>query len=724
VRKHYALLQTPDFVEAFILDRTLEPAVETFGLQGFRMIDPTCGSGHFLLGGFERLLAHWQEAEPGTEVRELVKHALGSVYGVDLNPYAVAIARFRLVVAALKACGLNRLADAPDFTLHLTVGDSLYHGRRFARSTGKFSGFEADYEFPHVYGSEVESELREILHQQYHCVVGNPPYITPKDKALNAAYRERYGSCSGVYALSVPFLERFVELAIEGKSGAPAGFTGQITANSFMKREFGSKLIEEYFPNWDLTHVIDTSGAYIPGHGTPTVVLFIRNQHPASDSVRAVLGIRGEPSTPEDPARGQVWTEILESIERPGAEGKFVSVAEVNRAKFGEHPWSLGGGGASELKVLIEERAQSRLGEHVASIGFASFPGTDDAFVAPIGALRRQGIMGSIVKSFVPGDSVRDWVINSSEEALAPYGEDAEALPLASCGDPVNRWIWPLRATLGSTKSFGGVTRAQSGDWLHTWYRWVSERYRTPLSIAFAFVATHNHFVLDRGGKVFKQSAPVIKLPPDATEDDHYALLAVLNSSLACFWMKQVFHNKGDSTDQHGARVSGIDAWVDSYEFASTGLLEAPVYTDPEVGLARMMTDLATRLSDCLSAIEPCAREVAALSRKLVFVQEELDWSVISKVLDLDGVVSSGQSPDGVSAGERAFEIALARSVNRGESSTSWFTRHGVEPVAGIPVEWPVEYRSLVERRIELIESRVQATLVRDRRRFERKRPT
>ena len=38
-----------------------------------------------------------------------------------------------------------------------------------------------------------------------------------------------------------------------------------ITANSFMKREFGKKLIEEYIPRWDLTHVIDTSGAYIPG---------------------------------------------------------------------------------------------------------------------------------------------------------------------------------------------------------------------------------------------------------------------------------------------------------------------------------------------------------------------------------------------------------------------------------------------------------------------------
>ena len=70
-------------------------------------------------------------------------------------------------------------------------------------------------------------------------------------------------------------------------------------------------------------------------------------------------------------------------------------------------------------------------------------------------------------------------------------------------------------------------------------------RYRSPLSIAFAFVATHNHFVLDHGGKVFKQAAPLIKLPADATGTDHLALVGLLNSSPACFWMKQVLHDKG-----------------------------------------------------------------------------------------------------------------------------------------------------------------------------------
>ena len=106
-------------------------------------------------------------------------------------------------------------------------------------------------------------------------VVGNPPYITVKDKKLNELYRELYNACGGTYALSVPFAQRFFELAKRGETdGNGYGMVGQITANSFMKREFGTKLIEEYFAHKvELTEVIDTSGAYIPGHGTPTVIL-------------------------------------------------------------------------------------------------------------------------------------------------------------------------------------------------------------------------------------------------------------------------------------------------------------------------------------------------------------------------------------------------------------------------------------------------------------------
>lgn len=114
VRSRYALLQTPHFVESFILDRTLEPALESFGLEHTTLLDPTCGSGHFLLGGFERLFQRQLQKFPDLNPREAAARALGAVYGTDINPYAVSIAKFRLMLAFLEKGGFEKLATAPE----------------------------------------------------------------------------------------------------------------------------------------------------------------------------------------------------------------------------------------------------------------------------------------------------------------------------------------------------------------------------------------------------------------------------------------------------------------------------------------------------------------------------------------------------------------------------------------------------------------------------------
>ena len=108
-----------------------------------------------------------------------------------------------------------------------------------------------------------------------------------------------------------------------------------------MKREFGTKLIEEFLPTVDLRTVIDTSGAYIPGHGTPTAILIGRNQRPTVDTVRAVLGIRGEPGRPDEPAKGLVWMSITEHLDDAGFENPFVSVTDLPRAALSTPPVEL-----------------------------------------------------------------------------------------------------------------------------------------------------------------------------------------------------------------------------------------------------------------------------------------------------------------------------------------------------------------------------------------------
>ena len=722
-RKRYALLQTPEFVEEFILDRTLTPAIREFGFREVRLIDPTCGSGHFLLGGFHRVLAEWQRNEPGRNPVDMAQKALDAVSGVDLNPFAVAISRFRLFVAALQASGVQRLANAHDFKVSVAIGDSLLHGIRFGltQSQELFNAAEshADTGLAHAYASEDLAKVQRILGRQYHAVVGNPPYIVVKDAALNAAYRRQYASCHMKYSLGAPFTERFFELAVTAAEGRSAGYVGLITANSFMKREFGSKLIEKVLPMLDLTHVVDTSGAYIPGHGTPTVILFGRHRKPVDEGVRTVMGIKGEPSTPKDPAQGLVWSAILEQIDRAGSESDFVSVIDTPRMTFTKHPWSVVGGGASDLKEKIEADRKA-LGTQSSSIGFASFPGADDVFIAPRSALLRKGFPEIFVRELIVGDVVRDFQTEICDAAFSPYSSDLT--PIRYEGD--SSWgheMWLFRSTLEGVVSFGGKTRKENGDQWWTWYRWVPGKYSTPLSIVFSFVATHNHFALDRGGKVFKQSAPVVKLHATDNEDEHLGLLGLLNSSVACFWLKQVSFNKGDSTDSKGARTTG-DSAFDTYEFASTKVAEFPLCVSRPL-------DIATRLdtqSQQLTATQPTAllaagplptrasldaarKQSAELRRLMNAGQEELDWRCYHLYSLLPAGVSTDEvlfhSKVEVAIGERAFEIVLARRVAAGKEQTTWFERHGSTPITEIPAHWPEGYRRVVSRRIELIES-------------------
>ncbi|WOD37284.1 BREX-2 system adenine-specific DNA-methyltransferase PglX [Nodosilinea sp. E11] len=702
-RKKYALLQTPIFVEQFVLDRTLDPAIDEFGLDAVRMIDPACGSGHFLLGSFERLLDRWLRKEPGTNVEELARRALEAVHGVDVNPYAVAIARFRLLLAAMKATNQKELRNARAFPLHVACGDSLLHGEGSQLVLGDWAPMA------HHFASEDIAALNQILRAgHYHAVVANPPYIVPRDSALNGEYRRRYRACHRQYSLAVPFMERIFQLAV------PGSYTGQITANSFMKREFGKKLIEVFFPQVDLTHVIDTSGAYIPGHGTPTVILFGRNRAPVAKTIRTVMGIRGEPSTPEDPTQGLVWTAILDQVDVKDSESEFVSVADSQRDLFHQHPWSIGGGGASELKEWLDQSKTKALSEVIQEVGFGAVTREDDVFLVGQDSALRKEVAPQYIRPLVAGEEIRDWAIPETTGALWPYEKSSLTVKESQT---LSRFLWLWKRQLSSRVAYG-LSQLERGLAWFEYSMFFTKRFQTPLSIAFAFVATHNHFVLDRGGKVFNRSAPVIKLPATATEDDHLALLGLLNSSTACFWMKQVFFPKGgDQVGSEGARIRKT-LWDERYEFAGTGLQDFPVVSQKPLDKAKKLDQLAAQLTqhspasilqgkikDLEQTLETSRKTWEKTLSQMIALQEELDWECYSLYKLVDKPLTYEQAVLPLDLGQRAFEIILARKIAAGKLQIAWFERHRSTPITELPAHWPDDYKQLIERRIHLIET-------------------
>jgi hypothetical protein len=727
-KKTYALLQTPVFVEEFILDQTLTPALAEFGLDGLRLIDPACGSGHFLLGAFERLNQAWLEAAPGLDAKERVRRAMASIHGVDINPFAVAIARFRLTVAGLQAAGERSLVGVPAMGFRLAIGDSLLGVRGGLDQTFDFDEDEAGPAFS--FGSEDLNEYFEILQPgRYHVVVGNPPYITVRDPALGVLYRLMYRTAHREFQLTAPFMELMFRLAIRGEQGRGAGFVGQITGNGFMKQEFGRKVIEDLFGGHhldnpvDLTEILDTAGAYIPGHGTPTVILIGRRRAPVSGSVRTTVGVRGEPKTPGDPASGLYWSELVANHEKPGFEGAHVAVVQLDRVAIASFPWLLVSPDKAAVFRSMEEATSETLATVVETFGYTGQTNADSAFLADRRALLRRGVEINVVREFVTGEDVRNYIVSPGNFCIFPYRNDKLIAPAAGSG--LLSWLWPLRTSTWARATFSRRTYREDG---RQWWEWhqVSHGRIGRWAITYPRVETVQHFAFVRSAPVFNREASFLQLSEKASEEDYLSLLGLLNSSTACFWLKQVCHNKGEGG---GARVEagysamGSEEWRNNFEFTGTKLQQFPLPATLPEGGGRILDALARELfssrpsavvegwldspagtlGDALAAAE---EEWCGLRERMIFAQEELDWEVYQHygLIDAD-LTYSGSVIDAISMGQRAFEVDLARRVAEGAEETAWFERHIARTTTELLESWPDDYKALVNRRLDLMNS-------------------
>ncbi|MFF7647877.1 Eco57I restriction-modification methylase domain-containing protein [Streptomyces canus] len=304
-RKSRALCQTPPWIAELLLELALTPGIEEAGPDQVRMIDPSCGTGHILMSAFHSVRTHrsYGRAPAGhvPTVRS-VERALEAVCGVDLDPYAAVLARYRLLAATASILG-RRIDQVPaSWPVQVACADSLL--------------------------DTTEPLLRR---GSYHAVVGNPPYITMSDAGVRDRIRAAYPQvATGKFSLALPFCQLMFELAVP-----ETGRIAQLTTNAWMKREYGRRFVEAYLPQWDAQWIIDTSGCYIPGHGTPTVIMLHQARRPHSDTVTVIRGNQGEPHLPDDPSQGLVWRAIEEEVRFRLALDRFRRGAEAYRREHG-----------------------------------------------------------------------------------------------------------------------------------------------------------------------------------------------------------------------------------------------------------------------------------------------------------------------------------------------------------------------------------------------------
>lgn len=280
-------VNTPQNITDIIIEETLRPLYENRTpeeVSQYRIADICCGSGNFLLSAFEYIVNYHIEyyrnhdrenAERRGDIYQLVgstnyilsyekKRSIlkNNIFGVDIDPLAVEVSKFSLLLKALENSSLEE-AEAfrqrtnqrilPNLDENIKNGNSLVNMAyaRFDRSVyqnvslmNKLKMFDWEAEFGN---------------RTFDAIIGNPPYIRVQNMVHYS--REEYDFYKSSHSPYVTaqtdtldkyylFIEKGLALLNNG------GMLGYIVPHKFMNIKSGAKLRELLSANSNVKKIL------------------------------------------------------------------------------------------------------------------------------------------------------------------------------------------------------------------------------------------------------------------------------------------------------------------------------------------------------------------------------------------------------------------------------------------------------------------------------------
>ena len=227
-RKRLGLFYTPESVIDFILENTLGKA-DVVENPYVKVLDPSCGSGYFLLKSYDILRKKFEDCEEelsqkygeGTfSKKNLHRHIIEHcIYGADIDEFGAMFTRTSLAFKGI---------DSAWCVPNIVVCDSLVKWEK-----------------------EPESALAAFWSNKFDYIVGNPPWVSltrkqgkdlPEERF--AYYKSNYSGNSYLPNLYEYFLQRSMELVSEG------GSVGFLIPDRFAKNKqfagYRKKILLEY----------------------------------------------------------------------------------------------------------------------------------------------------------------------------------------------------------------------------------------------------------------------------------------------------------------------------------------------------------------------------------------------------------------------------------------------------------------------------------------------
>jgi len=443
-------------------------------LADIRVCDPAVGSGAFPVGMMHEIiharntLTTYLPDKPKRTNYNFKRHAIQScLYGVDIDPGAVEIAKLRLWLSlVVDEEDIRQIRPLPNLDYKIVCGNSLLGVEKNLFNLELFNNLE---KLKSLYFSETNATKKqeykkqiddlinqitnnnqkfdfevyfsEVFHEDnrgFNVVIANPPYIEHKKlKVLRELINTKYETHSGTADIYVYFYEKGLKLLRDH------GVLTFISSNKFLKTGYGSKL-RGLLTNYHLLQIVDFTEVHIFDALVATCIVIVAKEK-ADGSVLV--------TSANDNI--QSFTYLYEFINR--------SCQPVLLKNLGSEIWQLSEGPRLRIKSKIEtnsRRLKEIVGVHIYR-GLTT--GCNEAFI--IGEdtakifLKSDPRNRDIIKPLLQGRNIRKWqyIVTNSYILQTGYDLDLRKYPkifmhltrfkpkLMGRADQGRKW-WNLRA--------------------------------------------------------------------------------------------------------------------------------------------------------------------------------------------------------------------------------------------------------------------------------------
>ncbi len=259
VRKAGGVYYTPSYIVKYIVAETVGKAIEgktPEEVSAISVLDPSCGSGSFLIGAYQFLLdwhlryhlqnppkihKHKKEnplSPDGKHLTSIEKKRilLNNIYGVDIDKQAVEVTKLSLLLKALEnetdasiktSLQIFNERVLPTMDSNVQSGNSLIGADFYDQELGltpkeerKINIFDWEDGFPNI-----------CKQGGFDCVIGNPPYVRTTTIDANSAnyFAEKYKLATKQFDLYNIFIEKAFKILKK------EGYFGYIVPSLFLK---------------------------------------------------------------------------------------------------------------------------------------------------------------------------------------------------------------------------------------------------------------------------------------------------------------------------------------------------------------------------------------------------------------------------------------------------------------------------------------------------------